>query len=279
VHKQQKEIAGSPESSAPRDFSTRAQIEGARGVKRPVYPTQNYLLAALHATDYERLLPCLEHLWMPSGLVLQTNDQPDYIYFPTSSIISLMCVMENGDSSAVASIGNEGLVGLAILMGGQCTSTTAVVHSAGSGYRIRAAILKREFEQHGNFQQLVIRYARSHMAQMAQTSACNRHHSVDQQLCCWLLLSLDRLQGNEVVITQGLIANFLGVHRERVTAAANHFRMEKIIQCGRGRIHVLDRARLEKRACECYGAIKKEFAFLSSSLRGVSQQGAARHRR
>ena len=234
-------------------------------------PTQNYLLAALHPTSYARLLPWLEHLWMPSGLVLQTGDQFDYVYFPTTSIISLMCMMENGDSSAVASIGNEGLVGISFLMGGQSTSTLAVVHSAGSGFRIRAAIVKREFELHGDFQQLVIRYARAHMAHMAQTAACNRHHSVSQQLCGWLLLSLDRLQGDEVVITQGLIANFLGVHRERITAAANKFQMEKMIRCGRGRIHVLDRSRLEKRACECYMAIKSEFAALSSAVRDLIQ--------
>ena len=242
-------------------------------------PTQNYLLAALHATSYARLLPWLEHLWMPSGLVLQSSDEPDYIYFPTSSIISLMCVMENGDSSAVASVGNEGLVGISFLMGGQSNSTLAVVHSAGSGYRIRASIVKREFERHGDFQELVIRYARAHMGHMAQTAACNRHHSVNQQLSCWLLLTLDRLQSNEVVITQGLIASFLGVHRERVTAAANKFQTEKMIQCGRGRIHVLDRSRLEKRACECYTAIKKQFAFLWSPLHDLIQMpGEAPHR-
>jgi CRP-like cAMP-binding protein len=225
-------------------------------------PTQNHLLAALPAASYARLLPWLEHTWMPSGLVLQSSDQAEYIYFPTSCIISLMCMMKSGDSSAVASIGNEGLIGISFLMGGRSTASLAVVHIAGGGYRIRQNIVKREYELRGDFQQLVIRYARVHMAHIAQTAACNRHHSFDQQLCSWLLLSLDRLQGDELAITQGLLADFLGVHRERVTAAASKFQSEKIIQCSRGRIHVSDRVRLEERACECYATVKTQFASL-----------------
>jgi CRP-like cAMP-binding protein len=224
-------------------------------------PTQNRLLAALDADSYARLLPRLEPAWMPSGLELKTSAQLGYVYFPTSCIVSLIYVMENGDTSAVASVGNEGLVGLYLFFGGHSTSILTMVHNAGSSYRIKTKDVKAEYGLQGNFQHLITRYAQAHMAHIAQTAACNRHHSIEQQLCCWLLLSVDRLGSDEVVITQGLIAHILGVHRERVTAAASKLQTEGIIQCGRGRIHVLDRSRLEKRVCECYAAFRKEFDY------------------
>ena len=228
---------------------------------------QNRLLATLDDASFARLLPRLERLWMPSGLRLNAYGSLEYVYFPTSATVSIIHVMENGDSSAVASVGNEGLVGISLFLSGQSFSTLAIVHHAGNAYRIGASFVKSEFDLHGSFQHLALRYACAHMAQLAQNAACNRHHSTDQQLCYWLLLSLDRSGSNEVVITQELIAHMLGVHRERISAAVSRFQTEKIVQCGRGRIQVLDRARLERRACECYAAVKQEFAHLLSDGR------------
>ena len=223
-------------------------------------PTQNHLLAALPEADYARLLPNLELIAMPLGwAVYESGGHMSYLYFPTTSIVSLLYVMESGASAEIAITGNEGLVGISLFMGGESTPSRAVVQSAGNAYRLRANILKREFALGGNLQHLALRYTQALITQMAQTAVCNRHHSVDQQLCRWLLLTLDRLPGDELVMTQELIANMLGVRREGVTEAAGKLQAAGLIQYGRGHIKVLDRARLEKRVCECYAVVKKEF--------------------
>jgi len=181
-----------------------------------------------------------------------------YVYFPTTSIVSLLYVMENGASAEIAITGNEGLVGISLFMGGESTTNRAVVQSAGNGYRLRAGILKREFALGGQLQHLALRYTQALITQMAQTAVCNRHHSVEQQLCRWLLLSLDRLRSNELRMTQELIANMLGVRREGVTEAAGNLQTAGLIQYNRGHIKVLDRPRLEERVCECYSVVKRE---------------------
>ena len=226
----------------------------------PHSPNQNHLLAALPATDYERLLPHLELLPMPLGwAVYESGRRMGYLYFPTTSIVSLLYVMENGASAEIAITGNDGLVGISLFMGGESTPSRAVVQSAGHGYRLKAAILKREFALGGHLQQLALRFTQALLTQMAQTAVCNRHHSVDQQLCRWLLLSLDRLTSNELTMTQELIANMLGVRREGVTEAAGKLQDAQLIHYSRGRITVVDRPGLEAQACECYRVVKKEF--------------------
>ena len=226
----------------------------------PHNPKQNHLLAALPAADYARLAPDLELIQMPLGwAVYESGGQLSYLYFPTTSIISLLYVMESGASAEIAITGNEGLGGISLFMGGESTPSRAVVQSAGNAYRLRANILKREFARGGNLQHLALRYTQALITQMAQTAVCNRHHALDQQLCRWLLLSLDRLESNELLMTQELIANMLGVRREGVTEAAGKLQAAGLIQYGRGHIKVLDRARLEKRVCECYAVVKKEF--------------------
>jgi len=223
-------------------------------------PKQNHLLAALPAPDYERLLPDLELITMPLGWsVYEAGGHMGYVYFPTTCIVSLLFVMENGASAEIAITGNEGLVGIALFMGGESTPSRAVVQSEGRGYRLKASIVKKEFALGGNLQHLALRFTQALITQMAQTAVCNRHHSVDQQLCRWLLLSLDRLPGNELRMTQELIANMLGVRREGVTEAAGKLQADGLIQYSRGHIKVLDRAGLEKRVCECYAVVKKEF--------------------
>ena len=223
-------------------------------------PTQNHLLAALPEADYARLLPDLEPIPMPLGwAVYESGGRMSYMYFPTTSIVSLLYVMENGASAEIAITGNEGLVGISLFMGGESTPSRAVVQSAGNGYRLRANILKREFALGGNLQHLSLRYTQALITQMAQTAVCNRLHALDQQLCRWLLLSLDRLPGNELVMTQELIANMLGVRREGVTEAAGKLQRDGLIHYSRGHIKVLDRPKLEQSVCECYGVVKKEF--------------------
>ena len=225
----------------------------------PHTPKQNHLLDALPAADYARLLPDLELIPMPLGWALyESGDQLGYLYFPTTSIVSLLYVMESGASAEIAITGNEGLVGISLFMGGESTPSRAVVQSAGNGYRLKASILKMEFALGGNLQHLALRYTQALITQMAQTAVCNRHHALDQQLCRWLLLSLDRLPGNELRMTQELIANMLGVRREGVTEAAGNLQADGLIQYNRGHIKVLDRAKLEKRVCECYAVVKKE---------------------
>ena len=231
----------------------------------PHSPNQNHLLAALPAAEFERLLPQLELVPMPLGEALyESGGRLNHVYFPTTSIVSLLYVMEDGASAEIAVVGNEGVLGIALFMGGETTPSRAVVQSAGFGYRLKASALKLEFSRGGAVMHLLLRYTQALITQMAQTAVCNRHHSVEQQLCRWLLLSLDRLPGNELSMTQELIANMLGVRREGVTEAAGKLQRDGLIRYTRGRISVLDRANLEKSVCECYAVVKKEFDRLLS---------------
>lgn len=228
--------------------------------KNKTTPRDNRLLAALPSADYARLSPELEAVTLPLGMVLyESGGTLGYVYFPTDSIISLLYVMENGASAEIAVTGYEGLVGIALFMGGETTPSRAVVQSAGFGYRLKAAFLKKEFDNGGALQHLALRYTQALITQMAQTAVCNRHHSVEQQLCRWLLLSLDRLPSNELTMTQDLIANMLGVRREGVTEAAGRLQKAGLIRYSRGHIVVLDRSKLESRVCECYAVVKKEY--------------------
>jgi CRP-like cAMP-binding protein len=225
----------------------------------PHSPKENHLLAALPVADYERLLPDLEHVPLELGLPLYESGGPqEYVYFPANCIVSLLYVMHDGSSAEIAVVGNEGAVGIALFMGGESTPSRAVVQSAGHAYRVRGSILKTEFERGGPLQYLLLRYTQVLITQMAQTAVCNRHHAVEQQLCRWLLLSLDRLPTNELTMTQALIANMLGVRREGVTEAAGKLQAEGLIHYSRGKITVLDRPKLEARVCECYGVVKRE---------------------
>jgi CRP-like cAMP-binding protein len=223
-------------------------------------PHQNHLLAALPASDYERLEPHLEPIPMKLGDVLyESGSKLRYVYFPTTSIVSLLYVMEDGASAEIAIVGNEGILGISLFMGGDTTPSRAVVQSAGHGVRLKAELLKSEFGRFGPTMHLLLRYTQALITQMAQTAVCNRHHSVDQQLCRWLLLSLDRLATNELSMTQELIANMLGVRREGVTEAARKLQDASLIRYRRGKITVLDRPGLEARSCECYQVVKTEF--------------------
>src|SRR6266699_3840296 len=222
-------------------------------------PTQNHLLAALPEADYEGLRPDLELVSLPLGMaVYESGSKLDHVYFPTNCIVSLLYVLEDGASAEIAVVGHEGLVGVALFMGGESTSSRAVVQSAGDAYRLPSKILKREFERNGPLQHLLLRYTQALITQMAQTAVCNRHHSVEQQLCRWLLLSLDRLPSNRLAVTQELIANMLGVRREGVTAAAGKLQKLGAIKYARGHMTVLDRPKLEKLSCECYVLVKQE---------------------
>ena len=226
----------------------------------PQRPQQNRLLAVLPAADQERLFPKLELVPLPLGDVLyESGSRLSHVYFPTISIVSLLYVMENGASAEIAVVGNEGVVGVSLFMGGETTPSRAVVQSAGHAFRLKGELLKDEFYRAGPMQRLLLRYTQALLTQMAQTAVCNRHHSVDQQLCRWLLLSLDRLPSNELTMTQELIANMLGVRREGVTEAAGNLQSAGLIEYHRGRITVLDRRGLEARSCECYAVVKKEF--------------------
>lgn len=223
-------------------------------------PRQNNILAVLPVDDYERLLPDLELVPMPLGWALyESGEKMSHAYFPVSAIVSLLCVMENGSSAEIAVTGFDGVVGIALFMGGDTTPSRAVVQSAGMGYRLKASVMKREFRLAGKLQHMSLCYTQALITQMAQTAVCNRHHTLVQQLCRWLLLSLDRLPTNELKMTQELIANMLGVRREGVTEAAGKLQAEGLIQYSRGNIRVLNRIGLEKRACECYGVVRKEF--------------------
>ena len=222
-------------------------------------PQHNQLLAALPEADLVRLTPSLELVRMVLGDVLyESGVQMHHVYFPVDSIISLLYVMEDGASAEIAVVGREGIVGVSLFMGGETTPSRAVVQSAGHAYRMRGQLLRDEFDRAGPAQHLLLRYTQSLLTQMAQTAVCNRHHSLDQQLCRWLLLSLDRLPTNHLVMTQELIANMLGVRREGVTEAAGNLQKAKLIEYHRGHITVLDRPGLEARACECYAVVKKE---------------------
>ncbi len=226
----------------------------------PHSPKQNHILAALPGEDYARLLPHLQLIAMPLGwAVYESGGHVSHLYFPTTSLVSLLYVLENGSSAEIAITGNCGVVGIALFMGGETTPSRAVVQSAGNGYRLGANVAKREFATGGNLQHLALRYTQALITQMAQTAVCNRHHALDQQLCRWLLLSLDRLQGDELVMTQELIAQMLGVRREGVTEAAGKLQAAGLIHYSRGHIKVLDRPGLERRVCECYAVVKKEY--------------------
>ncbi len=222
-------------------------------------PRRNQLLAALPDAEYQRWFPNLEYIDMPLGKVLyESGATLAHVYFPTSSIVSLLYVMENGASAEIAVVGYEGLVGVSLFMGGESTPSRAVVQSAGKGFRLPARFLKEDFN-HAPILHLLLRYTQALITQMSQTAVCNRHHSLDQQLCRWLLLSLDRLHGNELVMTQELISNMLGVRREGVTEGALKLQKAGLITYTRGRILVVDRPGLEKRTCECYAVVKKEY--------------------
>ncbi|TKD38742.1 Crp/Fnr family transcriptional regulator [Azotobacter chroococcum] len=222
-------------------------------------PAQNHFLCALPADVHNRLRPHLERVPMPLGKVLyESGDVLRHVYFPTDSIVSMLYVMESGASAEISVVGNEGFVGVAMLMGGNSTTGRAVVQSAGHAWRLPAPRLREEFERHGELQHLVLRYTQSLITQVAQTAACNRHHTIDQQLCRWLLLSLDRLPDNRLTMTQELIANMLGVRREGVTEAAGKLQRLGVIEYSRGHITVLDRPALEQLSCECYAVVKQE---------------------
>jgi CRP-like cAMP-binding protein len=221
---------------------------------------ENSLLAALPHTEWQRWEPLLEQVDMPLGQVLyESGVTLSHVYFPTTSIVSLLYVMENGASAEIAVVGNEGLVGISLFMGGESTPSRAVVQSAGHGFRLKAQLMKDEFARGGPVLHLLLRYTQALITQMSQTAVCNRHHTIDQQLCRWLLLSLDRLRINELAMTQELIANMLGVRREGVTEAANKLQQAGLISYVRGCITVLDRPGLEKRTCECYAVVKREY--------------------
>ncbi|HZR70655.1 MAG TPA: Crp/Fnr family transcriptional regulator [Burkholderiales bacterium] len=222
-------------------------------------PLQNELLAALPATDYLRILPSLEFVELPLGLPLyEPGDRLSHVYFVTAGIVSLLYVLENGASAEIALTGCEGMVGISLFMGGESTPSRAVVQIAGHAYRLSARVLNEEFERGSEMRHLLLRFTQALITQMAQTAVCNRHHSVEQQLCRWLLLSVDRLSSNELIMTQELIASMLGVRREGVTAAARALQKAGLIQYSRGHIALADRAGLERRVCECYAVVKRE---------------------
>ena len=222
-------------------------------------PQQNRLLASLPLEERERIFPQLVPVPMPLGKVLyESGGTMEWVYFPTDCIVSLVYTFADGSSAEIAVVGNEGFVGVSILMGGDSTPSRALVQSAGQAFRISGQRLKQEFDQRGQLQLLTLRYMQALITQMAQTAVCNRHHSVDQQLCRWLLLSFDRLSGNDLDMTQELIANMLGVRREGVTAAAGKLQELGVIHYRRGRITIVDRTKLESLCCECYAVVKKE---------------------
>lgn len=229
-------------------------------------PQHNHLLAALSPAERERLYPHLRLVAMPLGKVLyESGDRLRHVYFPTNSIVSLLYVLADGASAEISVVGNDGIIGIALFMGGETTPSRAIVQSAGYAYRLIGQQLKDEFHRSGGMQLLLLRYTQSLITQMAQTAVCNRHHSVDQQLCRWLLLSLDRLSVNQLTMTQELIANMLGVRREGVTEAAGKLQRLGVIEYSRGQITVLDRPKLEQLCCECYAVVKREGDRLSAA--------------
>ena len=231
------------------------------------HPFQNHLLAALPAAEFKRLEASLELVQMPLGDVLyESGCKLHHVYFPTTCIISLLYVLEDGASAEIAVVGNEGILGISLFMGGDTTPSRAVVQSAGWGYRLKAHLMKEEFKRAGPLMYLLLRYTQALITQMTQTAVCNRHHSIEQQLCRWFLLSLDRLSGQSLTMTQDLIANNLGVRREGVTEAAGKLQRAGYIRYSRGHITVLDRPGLEKRVCECYSVVKLEFDRLLSDI-------------
>ena len=230
-------------------------------------PKKNHLLESLPEAEWKRWEPVLEKVDLPLGMVLyESGSALSHVYFPTTAIVSLLYVMENGASAEIAVVGNEGIVGVSLFMGGETTPSRAVVQSAGKGYRLTAARMKSEFSLATPVLHLLLRYTQALITQMSQTAVCNRHHSVEQQLCRWLLLTLDRMPTNELTMTQELIANMLGVRREGVTEAAGRLQERGLIRYRRGHITVLDRAGLEDNVCECYAVVRKEFTRLMSDV-------------
>jgi len=239
-------------------------------------PSQNHLIAALPPAEFESLAAHLELVQLPLGKMLyEPGTQLQHAYFPTTAIVSLHYVTESGASAETAGVGNEGLVGISLFMGGDTTSSSAVVQTAGQAYRLERRKLKQEFDRGGFLQRLLLRYTQALMTQMSQTAACNRHHSVEQQLCRWLLLTQDRMATRELVITQELIAGMLGVRREGVTEAAGNLQRAGVISYRRGHISVMDRAGLESRSCECYAVVKKELNRLLSDVQHRQIDSAA----
>ncbi len=231
---------------------------------------KNHLLAVLPDAELQRWLPLLEAVDLPLGLVLcESGRTLSHVYFPTIAIVSLLFVLEDGESAEIAVVGNEGVVGISLFMGGESTPSRAVVQSAGRGYRLSSHAIKEAFGRNNPVMHLMLRYTQALITQMAQTAVCNRHHTLDKQLCRWLLLSMDRLQGTELVMTQKLIANMLGVRREGVTEAALKLQAAGLIQYARGHITLLDRPGLEQRTCECYAVVKKEYDRLLPDLMAV----------
>lgn len=221
---------------------------------------RNHIFEAMPTNEWERLLPFIETIELPLGKVLyEPGTKMSHVIFPSSAIVSLLYALENGSSAEIAVVGNEGVVGISIFMGGESTSSRAVVQSAGVGYKIKSSMLLDEFNRGGPIMHLLLRYTQALITQMSQTAVCNRHHSLDQQLCRWLLLSADRLTGNELIMTQELIANMLGVRREGVTEAALKIQKAGLIQYARGHITILDRHGLERSTCECYQVVKTEY--------------------
>ncbi|MBK9609223.1 MAG: Crp/Fnr family transcriptional regulator [Betaproteobacteria bacterium] len=234
----------------------------------PNTPSQNHLLAALPAAEFARLSPHLELVPLRLGDTLyEPGTQLQHVYFPTTSVVSLLYVLESGMSAEIAGVGNEGILGIALFMGGDTTPSSAVVQTAGQGYRLPAKVLKQEFARGGEVQRLLLRYTQALVTLMFQTAACNRHHSIEQQLCRWLLLTIDRLPTNELVMTQELIANALGVRREGITEAAGNLQRGGLISYRRGHISVLQRSGLESGSCECYAVVRKELNRLLSDVR------------
>ncbi|WP_299764402.1 Crp/Fnr family transcriptional regulator [Ramlibacter sp.] len=233
-------------------------------------PRQNWLLAALAEPEWQRLLPHLEPVAMALGDVLyEPGGKLSHVYFPATAIVSLLYVMENGASAEIAVVGNEGLIGISLFMGGGSTSSQAMVQAAGTGFRLKASLLMAEFNRGGPVLHLLLRYTQALITQMAQTSVCNRHHAVDQQLCRWLLLTLDRLHSSQLVMTQELLSTILGVRRASITEAAGQLQRDGLIRYERGRISVLDRAALEQRSCECYAVVKKEYDRLLPDIKAT----------
>jgi len=234
----------------------------------PHRPNQNYLLAALPTAEFERLAAHLELVPMPLGEILYApGEQLQHAYFPTTAIVSLHYVMESGASAETAGVGNEGVVGISLFMGGDTTPSSAVVQTAGHAYRLESGLLMQEFNRAGLMQRLLLRYTQALITQMTQTAACNRHHSIEQQLCRWLLLTLDRLPSNELIMTHELVASMLGVRREGISEAAGKLQQAGFIRYRRGHITVLERSGLETRVCECYNVVKKELSRLLSDVR------------
>jgi CRP-like cAMP-binding protein len=234
----------------------------------PHSPNRNYLLAALPPAEFERLESHLELVPMLLGETLyEPGRQLQHVYFPTTAIVSLLYITESGASAEVARVGNEGILGVALFMGGDTMPSSAVVQTAGHGYRLRGKLLKEQFNSAASVRRLLLRYTQGLIAQISQTAACNRHHSVKQQLCRWLLLTLDRLPANELIMTHDLVASAFGVRRETITEAAGHLQRDGLIRYRRGHIAVFERSGLEAGACECYGVVKTELSRLQSDAR------------